>query len=137
MSDEGQGHVETAPVIPAAAPFLRAGSLSLRGQAVIEKEARVAFQSPQIVAVSENKRRADEAARPIAARFRIAGIQENKVATRFRIRMVAVGGMEITDVVWRIGVRAQAKAPADRVKRFSRRANQFNARGFEKRHREK
>src|SRR5207249_12298235 len=44
MTREGQGHVSSAPVITRAAPFFGAGALTLRRFAVVEEEARVAFE---------------------------------------------------------------------------------------------
>src|SRR2546426_3077396 len=42
-----QRHVLPAPVIAAAAPFLSARALGLRGVAIVEKEARVAFEGAE------------------------------------------------------------------------------------------
>ena len=43
MADEGQGHVQTAPIVPTAAPLFGARTLRLRRKAVIEEEPRIAF----------------------------------------------------------------------------------------------
>ena len=44
MAGEGQRHVEAAPIVSAAAPFFGAGALGLRRPAVVEEEARIAFE---------------------------------------------------------------------------------------------
>ena len=44
-----------APVIAAASPFLRSRAVSLRGQAIVEKETRIAFQSGQVILVREDE----------------------------------------------------------------------------------
>src|SRR5260370_39167414 len=55
MAGERQGHVPTAPVITAAAPFLRARALGLRRKAVVEEEARVSLERSKFIAMSENE----------------------------------------------------------------------------------
>ena len=45
VTGEGQGHVAPAPIVSAAAPFLSAGALRLRGEAVVKVEAWVALQA--------------------------------------------------------------------------------------------
>ena len=54
VSYEGEGHVAFAPVIAAAAPFLRASALGLRGQAVVEEKSRVSFERGEFCAMGEN-----------------------------------------------------------------------------------
>ena len=79
MTGKRQRHVLSAPIIPAAAPFLRPGALGLRRLAVVKEKSRIAFQRVKIIAVRKNKRRADEASRPIAAAFGLARVEQHHV----------------------------------------------------------
>src|SRR5439155_23705700 len=90
VAGEGQGHVAPAPVIPAAAPFLRARAVGLRRSTVVEKEPRVAFQRVQSCAMGKYPRGADQAAGPFAATLNLARIEQDKVLAGFRARMIAV-----------------------------------------------
>src|SRR5437762_2793038 len=81
MASRWKGHVASAPVIAAAAPFFSASSVSLRGLAVIEKESGIAFERVEICAVGENKRCADEIARPVAATFGASRVEKHQIVT--------------------------------------------------------
>ena len=79
MSGEGQRHVESAPIIAAAAPFFRSGALSLRRLAVVEEKARITFQRAEIGAIGKDPRRSDKIARPIAAAFGLARVEQDEI----------------------------------------------------------
>ena len=77
MAGEGQGHVAPAPIIATAAPFLRAGALGLWCLTVIKEKARVAFERVEHGAVREYPGGANEMARPIAAAFGVARVEQD------------------------------------------------------------
>src|SRR5260370_38739996 len=92
MPGKGQRHVSAAQIIPAAAPFLRAGAVGLRCETVVKEKSRVAFQRAEVIAMRENKGSADKTAGPITATLRLARVQENQVPARLGLRMIVVGG---------------------------------------------
>ena len=102
MAGKGQGHVKAAPVITTATPFFSAGALGLRRLAVIEEKARVSFQRIQHTAMRKNPGVPDKVSRPIAAAFRLARIKEDKVLSGLGIWMIAIGGVEVANMIRRI-----------------------------------
>src|ERR1700722_15128040 len=48
VSNQGQRHIQAAPIVSASAPLLRTRTLCLRCKTVIEEEARIAFQRSQL-----------------------------------------------------------------------------------------
>ena len=113
MTGEGQGHVAPAPIVAAAAPFLSAGALRLRGEAVVKIEAWVALQRTQNRAVRKNNRGSHQVPRPVRAAFDPAGVEEHQVPSQFRPGVIGVGGVEIADVIGRVPVGHIAHAPED------------------------
>jgi hypothetical protein len=113
MPDKRKRHVLPAPVVPAAAPFLGAGALRLRREAVIEIESRIAFQRVQVRAMREDPRGAHQMAGPIGASFGLARVQQEQVLARFRRRVIAIRGMEVPDVAGRIFVWHVTHRPAN------------------------
>jgi len=135
MARERESHILTTPVIPAAAPFFRAGALRLRCAAVIEEEPRIAFQCVEHRGVREDEGRAYELARPVPASFGLGSIQQHQILARFGRRMIAIGGMKIADVIRRVAIGRGANLPLDiRDRHFG--AREFDSRRVEERHRE-
>src|SRR6266540_4827036 len=98
MTGKGQRHVQSAPIIPAATPLFGARAVSLRRLAVVEIEARVAFERAEVVLVGEDEGRADKTARPVPAAFGLARIEQDKVPAQLRFRVIAIGRVKVTDV---------------------------------------
>src|SRR5205085_11220789 len=99
LACEGQRHIQTAPVVSTAAPLLRPRPLSLRRQAVIEEEPRIALQRAQTGAVGEYPRCTHQMPRPCCAAFYSLCVQQGEVDPWFGHRMVTIGRMEICDMV--------------------------------------
>src|SRR5690348_9349718 len=99
MAGKWERHVLAAPVIAPTAPFLGAGALRLRRIAIVEIKAGIALKCVQIRLVREDQGCADEAAGPVSAAFGSPRVQEQQIAPFFRMRMIAIGCMEIADVV--------------------------------------
>src|SRR5271157_2741955 len=104
MACEGQRHVAPAPVVAAAAPLLRPGALSLRGEAVVEEEARVALQRGEVGLAREDERRSRQMPGPFLAALELAGVEQDQILAGLWPGMVGVGGVEIRDVVGRVVV---------------------------------
>src|SRR5438876_4913605 len=102
MTREGQAHISTSPVITSTSPFLRPSSLRLGRFAVVEDEARVAFQRVEHGVVGEDEGRADEGAGPVVRALEAARVEEDQVLAGLRRKMIAIGCMEIADMVRRI-----------------------------------
>src|SRR3989449_7777759 len=76
-------------------------------------------------------------ARPFLTVFLFARIEQNEVLADFRLRVVAVGGVEVGHMVGRVHIRGIAYTPAYVRDRDRSRADQLDPRGTEERHREK
>src|ERR1700691_2934359 len=99
MAYEGQSHVQTAPIVPTAAPFFGPGTLRLRGKAVIEEEPRIAFKGSQVRMVREDERCAGKVPRPLVRSFHVSRVQEHQVFSGRWVGKVAVGRMEISQLI--------------------------------------
>src|SRR5207253_2881914 len=55
MPDERERHVQPAPIVAAPAPLLCARTLYLGGLAVVEEEARIAFERAKVRVVREDE----------------------------------------------------------------------------------
>ena len=99
VSRERQRHVLSAPVVPAAAPFLGSGPLALGASAVVKEEARIALERLQVCAVGKDERGADEAARPVPASLRLARVEEDEVPAPLRNAVVVVACVEVSHVI--------------------------------------
>src|SRR5207248_3121576 len=130
-----QGHVSAAPIIAATAPFLCPRAVGLRGLAVVEKEARVPLKRVQHGPMRKYPRGADEIARPIAATFDLTRVEQDEILARFRFRMVAVGGVEISGMARRVFQRMITQVPLNAAQIGFPIAGQFDARRAEKWHR--
>ena len=75
-------------------------------------------------------------ARPVAAAFRLARVEQDQVLAQLGRRVVAIGGVQIADLVRRVLVRARSGRATDVRDRRRRRATQFDARRAEEGHRE-
>src|SRR5262245_11011039 len=55
LSGEVQGHVQSAPIISATAPFLGSSAISLGCLAVVEEKAGIPLQGPELVPMREDE----------------------------------------------------------------------------------
>src|SRR5271154_7172645 len=99
MADEGQSHVQTAPVVATAAPFFGPSTLRLRRKAVVEEEPRIALKGSQVRMVREDKRCAGKVPRPLVRSFHVSRVQELQVLSGQWVGKVAVGRMEISQLI--------------------------------------
>src|SRR2546427_10477559 len=75
--------------------------------------------------------------RPFLTPLLLARVEQNEVLADFRLRVVAVGGVEVGHMVGRVHIRGIAYTPAYVRDRDRSRADQLDPRGTEERHREK
>src|SRR5260370_6759816 len=123
MSGKRQCHVAAAPVAGAAVPLFGTGPVSLRREAVVEEESRVAFESAEIRPVRENDRCADEVSGPFLAVFLLAGIEQHEILASFRQRVIPVRGVEVSEMARWIGEWRGTDAPLPlRDRRFRARS---------------
>ena len=134
VTDERQRHVAATPIIAATTPFLGPSAAGLRRLAVVEEEARITFERVQHGAMRKNPRGADEVARPVAAVFGFDRVEQHKVFAGFRTRMIAVSGVEVSDVVGRFFQRVITDVPSDAGQVDSAVTDQFDLCRLEKRH---
>ena len=134
MACKRQRHVAPAPVISASAPFLRARPLSLRRLAVVEEKSRVAFQRAQHRAVGKNPGRAHKIARPIAAAFRCARVEQPQVIAGLGIELIAIRRVKISNVIGRIGEWLMRDTPRHVFNGLFRRTDEFDFGRVKKRH---
>ena len=134
MAREGKRHILAAPVVTATAPLLRAGPLGLGRLAVVEKEAGIAFERAEVGLVREDERGADEGAGPVGAALRLAGVEQDEVMAWLGRAVIPVGGVEITDLIWRAGVGNVADLPLHAGERLFTVAHECDLSRFEKRH---
>src|SRR2546421_11434143 len=137
MPDERQRHVTSAPIVTAAVPLFGTGAVALGREAVVEEEPRVALQRAESRAMREDDRRADEMARPFLAVFLLTRIEQHEVSADFRLRVVAVGRVEVGHMAGRVHISGIADTPAYVRDRDRARADQLDPRGTEERHGEK
>src|SRR2546430_14606447 len=75
--------------------------------------------------------------RPFLTPLLFARVEQNEVLADFRLRVVAVGGVEVGHMVGRVHIRGIAYTPVYVRDRDRSRADQLDPRGTEKRHGEK
>src|SRR5215467_9198765 len=113
MPRKRERHVQSSPIIAATAPFLGSGAVGLRGLTVVEEESGIAFERGELVAVGEDEGSANETAGPVAPTFDLPRIQEFEVPAQFRFGVIAISGVKVPDVTWRVIERLLAHAPVN------------------------
>src|ERR1700677_43353 len=133
MADEGQSHVQTAPIVATPSPFFGPGSLSLWREAVIEEEPRIAFKGLQVCLVRKDERRSHKAPRPLLRSFHVAGVEKHQVLSGSRGGKVPVRRMKISQLARGLLQRHGSHLPLDLIDWLTS-ANKLYPRGAKERH---
>src|SRR5438552_6038176 len=79
----------------------------------------------------------NKTARPLPPALRFSLVEQHQILARCRLRMIAISGVEITDLAGRVFERLVANGPGYVANGSARRTGQFDARRVEKWHRKK